>query len=167
MHRSVRCLLVAGHINPSIPRSSTRSIVRPQSAGAPLPAGIRSCRRSSLAVPRPASFMTVFSAVRTFSSISVTSCAGSRCRHSYGPIGKDPAADPVETLPLHERRRRLVAAAAAARHVTQRQHLVIVDAAVPAWVYSPSPCRVIVVCASVRKQETAFFFYDLFCKIYF
>ena len=25
------------------------------------------------------SFMTVFSAVRTFSSISVTSCAGSRC----------------------------------------------------------------------------------------
>jgi hypothetical protein len=86
--------------------------------------------------------MTVFSAVRTFSSISVTSCAGSRCRHSYGPIGKDPAADPVETLPLHERRRRLVAAAAAARHVTQRQHLVIVDAAVPAWVYSPSPCRV-------------------------
>jgi hypothetical protein len=97
--------------------------------------------------------MTVFSAVRTFSSISVTSCAGSRCRHSYGPIGKDPAADPVETLPLHEQRRRLVAAAAAARHVTQRQHLVIVT--------PPFPC------ASVRKQETAFFFYDLFCKIYF
>ena len=166
MHRFVRCLLVAGHINPSIPRSSTRSIVRPQSAGAPLPAGIRSCCRSILAVPRPASFMTVFSAVRTFSSISVTSCAGSRCRHSYGPIGKDPAADPVETLPLHEQRRRLVAAAAAARHVTQRQHLVIVTPPFPRG-FTPLPPVGIVVRASVRKQETAFFFYDLFCKIYF